>query len=76
MKKAHYLEGVTHEGTLDGRKVLTTWTTKRGDANRKAEGFRAEGALFTRVVFGGGRGVFRIGRRAYVRTLEIAKEVA
>lgn len=56
----HYLEGVTHEGTLDGKKVLTTWTTKKGDAQRKADQFRYdEGATLVRI-FPDGRAGFKV----------------
>lgn len=58
-KKRHHLEGIFHFGKLDGKKVITTWTTKRSDANRQAEKFRAEGADFSRV-FTDGRIGFRI----------------
>lgn len=57
--KQHYLEGVTHEGTLDGRKALTTWTTTKTDAGHKAEAFRVEGAALARI-FTDGRAGFRI----------------
>lgn len=58
-KKPHYLEGCTHTGSLDGKKVLTTWTTKKSDANRKADEFRSSGADLTRI-FKDGRAGYRI----------------
>ena len=57
--KKHYLEGVIHEGTLDGRAVLTAWTTRKDDAAKKAEEFRVQGAARSRV-FTDGRCGFRI----------------
>lgn len=57
--KTHYLEGVTHVGQLDGRQVLTTWLTKKGDASKKVLEFKAQGADFTRI-FTDGRLGYRV----------------
>jgi hypothetical protein len=57
--KTHYLVGVVHTGSLDGRKVLTTWTTTKDEAYEKADEFRAQGAGLARV-FADGRVGFRI----------------
>lgn len=57
--KTHYLEGVKHEALLGDRTVVTTWTTKRGDANRIAEKFRSDGADLARV-FSDGRAGWRV----------------
>jgi len=55
----HHLEGVRHETTLDGARVVTTWTTKRGAATRAAEALRSEGAVLSRV-FSDGRAGYRV----------------
>ena len=58
-KKKHYLEGVVHEGKVDGRKTLTTWTTQKSEAERKAQEFRSQGADLARI-FTDGRVGYRI----------------
>jgi hypothetical protein len=58
-KKQHHLAGVVHTGSLDGRKVATTWTTTRREAGVQAEAFRTEGAALSRI-FTDGRAGFRI----------------
>lgn len=57
--KTHYLQGVIHTDTLDGRKVLTTWTTTKTHANAEAEKFRSQDAVLARVMRDGRSG-FRI----------------
>lgn len=57
--KTHHLEGIVHTGSVDGRKILTTWTTQKSEAEKKAKEFQAQGADLTRV-FTDGRVGFRI----------------
>lgn len=51
--KAHYLQGITHEGALDGKRVLTTWEGVRAEADKRAEEMRGQGAVLTRVFIDG-----------------------
>lgn len=57
--KTHYLEGVIHSGTLDGKKVLTTWTNSKVNAEKQIEHMKHMGAYHTRI-FKDGRIGFRI----------------
>lgn len=57
-KKKHYLEGVVHEGKVDGRKTLTTWTSDKLVADLKVREFKSEGADMAKVFVDG-----RIGYR-------------
>ncbi len=55
----HYLEGIIYEGQLDGKKVLTTWSGKKDEAEAKAEAFKVQGAAKS-LVLGDGKAAFRI----------------
>lgn len=40
---------IFHEGSMDGRKVLTTWVDTRALAEKQSEKFRAAGADLCRI---------------------------